>query len=141
MQDVDDSVTKASEIDLSIAEHSQENLNNLSTELLNLSSAAREHSHQITQVTEKIHKLTMEGVMAVQFEDIVTQMMDRILHKTLSLSQFFLRFMELHNDRTETNGFRRFNKRIEGMQSLLTYNSLSNLNHATEKSSQEVELF
>ncbi|PPD32639.1 MAG: hypothetical protein CTY19_10945 [Methylomonas sp.] len=141
MQDVDESVTKASEIDLSIAEHSQENLNNLSTELINLSSAAREHSHHITEVTEKIHKLTMEGVMAVQFEDIVTQMMDRILDKTLSLSQFFLRFMELHNDRNETSGYHRFNKRIEGMQSLLTHKPLSNLNNPAEKSNQEVELF
>ena len=108
MQDVDDSVTKASEIDLSIAENSQSNLSSLSNELINLSSAARHHSHHISEVTEEIHKLTMEGVMAVQFEDIVTQMMDRILDKTLSLSQFFLRFMELHNDRNETSGLHRF---------------------------------
>lgn len=141
MQDVDDSVTKASEIDLSIAENSQSNLSSLSNELINLSSAARQHSHHITQVTEEIHKLTMEGVMAVQFEDIVTQMMDRILDKTLSLSQFFLRFMELHNDRNETSGLQRFNKRIEGMQSLLTHKPLSSFNDVVEKSNQEVELF
>lgn len=141
MQDVDDSVTQAAEIDLSIAENSQSNLNCLSNELLNLSSAARQHSHHITEVTEEIHKLTMEGVMAVQFEDIVTQMMDRILDKTLSLSQFFLRFMELHNDRNETSGLHRFNKRIEGMQSLLTHKPLPTLNNAHQQRDREVELF
>ena len=140
MLDVDDSVTKASEIDLSIAENSQSNLSSLSNELINLSSAARHHSHHITEVTEEIHKLTMEGVMAVQFEDIVTQMMDRILDKTLSLSQFFLRFMELHNDRNETSGLQRFNKRIESMQSLLTHKPLPVLNNTTQKIDRETEV-
>jgi hypothetical protein len=49
--------------------------------------------------------------------------------------------MELHNDRNETSGYHRFNKRIEGMQSLLTHKPLSNLNNPTEKSNLEVELF
>jgi len=119
MDEVGEYVARATATDLSIAESSQGNLASISQELLALSTAAREHSHHITEVTEHIHQLTMDGVIAVQFEDIVTQMLDRILKKTASLGAFFHRFMELHNDRSETNGLERFNKRINGIKVLL----------------------
>lgn len=120
MEEIGASVAHAADTDLSIAEHSQHNLANLSQELIDLSATARAHSQHITDVTEKIHNLTMEGVIAVQFEDIASQMMNSILGKTGALSDFFHRFMELHNDRDETNGMQRFKKRIDGMQVLLS---------------------
>lgn len=141
MEEVGESVAKATETDLSIAESSQENLASISKELIGLSATAREHSKHITEVTEKIHKLTMEGVIAVQFEDIVNQMMDRILHKTVSLGDFFNRFMELHNDSNESSGLQRFNKRIDGMQSLLTSPTQFASEAAKGRGSVEVELF
>lgn len=119
IDEVGESVAKATETDLSIAENSQGNLTNISQDLIQLAASAREQSHKITEVTEKIHKLTMDGVVAVQFEDIVSQMMDQIHHKTQFLGNFFQRFVALHNDHNESIGLQRFKKRIDGMQGLL----------------------
>jgi methyl-accepting chemotaxis protein len=124
MDEVGESVAKATKTDLSIAENSQENLAHISKDLIQLATSAREQSHKITEVTEKIHKLTMDGVVAVQFEDIVSQMMDQIHHKTQFLSNFFQLFVALHNDHKESSGLQRFKKRIDGMQRLLI-NSVS----------------
>jgi methyl-accepting chemotaxis protein len=68
----------ATNIDMSIAEKSQRHAAaNWASELLDPdSNQAREHSDHITEVTEKMHNLTQEGVMAMQFEDIVTQMIE-----------------------------------------------------------------
>lgn len=119
MDDVGKSVAKATETDLSIAKNSQDNLANISQDLIQLAASARVKSHKITEVTENIHKLTMDGVVAVQFEDIVSQMMDQIHHKTQFLGNFFQRFVALHNDHTDKIGLQRFKKRIDGMQGLL----------------------
>ncbi len=144
MDEVGLSVTKATETDLSIAESSQENLANISNELIRISNSAREQSHHITDVTEKMHRLTMEGVMAVQFEDIVGQMMDQLHVKTQSMEDFFQRFIALHNDHKEAAGLQRFKNRIDGMQKLLntsSANSNAKAQFETTKDATSVELF
>jgi methyl-accepting chemotaxis protein len=112
-------VNQATRTDLSIAEKSQENLANIGRELLELTVTAREHSRHITDVTEQIHRLTQEGVLAMQFEDIVTQMMGRITQKTLGVGEYLHTFLRLHQDRDETDGLQRFRTRIERLQNLL----------------------
>jgi len=144
IEEVGQSVSKATDTDLSIAESSQENLANISKELIQLSISAREQSHHITEVTEKIHQLTMEGVVAVQFEDIVSQMMDQIHSKTQLMANFFHKFVALHNDHEETSGLQRFQKRIEGMQTLLIKSPTQSLSKMTMDDAYEetsVELF
>ena len=75
LQEVGVRIADATNIDMSIAEKSRTTLHDLGSELLELTGKAREHSDHITAVTEQMHNLTQEGVMAMQFEDIVTQMM------------------------------------------------------------------
>ena len=112
-------VQQATQTDLSLAEHSQENLAGLGSELMEITAKAREHSRHITEVTEQIQKLTQEGVLAMQFEDIVSQMMSRITQKTLDVGEYLHVFLRLHQDRNETDGLQRFRTRIERLQSLL----------------------
>ena len=118
LQDVGVRVESATHTDLSIAENSQENLANLGNELLELTTKAREHSRHITDVTEQIHRLTQEGVQAMQFEDIVSQMMGRITQRTLDVGSYLHRFMRLHQDRDEADGLQRFRTRIEQLRSM-----------------------
>ena len=112
-------VAEATESDLSIAERSQANLNNLGGELLELTSKARQQSKHITEITEQIEKLTHEGVLSMQFEDIVSQMMERITQKTMGVGEYLHAFLKLHHDRDEGNGVQRFRKRTERLQQLL----------------------
>jgi methyl-accepting chemotaxis protein len=112
-------VTKSTNTDLSIVESSKINLVSLSSELIELAELAKEHSHQISEITQKIHSLTNEGVIAIQFEDIVNQMMERVINRAQAISHFLHGFVSLHQDRDEVVGSERFNKRIQGLKKLL----------------------
>ncbi len=138
-------VTQATQTDLSLAERSQVTLASLGNELLELTGKAREHSRHITEVADQIQHLTHEGVMAMQFEDIVAQMMNRIAQNTLTVGQYLRTFLQLHQDREQTDGLQRFKSRIQRLESLLaeaqskTTTSMGPVTAATQSSS--IELF
>lgn len=148
LDDVGIQVSQSAKVDMSLAEKSKETLFGLGNEMLGLTDKAREHSRHITEVTEQMHRLTQEGVLAMQFEDIVTQMMSRISQKTLIVSNYLHAFLSLHQDQGEEDGLKRFKKRSERLISLLV-ESQQNLDafkndHAAMKvnaSSDDIELF
>lgn len=140
MEEVGESVAQANETDLTIAEGSQENLASLKKELAELSESARTHSRKITEVTEQIHSLTREGVMAVQFEDIVVQIMDGIVAKTSTIGGFFQEFIALHNDAHEVNALTRFGHRNQRLQDMLLSQSATAVKHR-KANDFDVELF
>ena len=141
-------IADATSIDMSIAEKSQATLHELGSELLELTSQAREHSRHITAVTEQMHNLTQEGVMAMQFEDIVTQMMDRINQRANNVGEYMHAFLALHQD-NETDGLQRFRHRSQKLVQLLVnshvksdaLHSSNAASHAKESSNGEIELF
>jgi methyl-accepting chemotaxis protein len=112
-------VTQATQTDLSLAEHSRENLANLGQELIHLTAKANDHSQHISDVTDQIQRLAQEGVVAMQFEDIVTQMMNRIALDTQNVGQYLHMFLQLHQDRDQSDGLSRFKQRVDRLKSLL----------------------
>ncbi|PPD21320.1 MAG: hypothetical protein CTY22_03645 [Methylomonas sp.] len=138
MDEVGESVEQATETDLTIAKTSQQNLQALKKELADLSASARAHSHKITEVTEKIHTLTTEGVMAAQFEDIVAQIMDGILVRTSTIGDFFQDFIALHNDADESNALNRFGRRNERLNDMLA--SARNTTAVSSKNAGNIDI-
>lgn len=132
-------VTQATKTDLSLAEHSRENLANLGQELLNMTSTAKNHSQHITEVTDQIQQLAQEGVIAMQFEDIVTQMMNRIAQDTQQVGQYLHKFLQLHQDSDQQDGLTRFKNRVTLLKTLLS--STSNVNHFHGSRDSDIELF
>ncbi|EKE16949.1 MAG: chemotaxis sensory transducer [uncultured bacterium] len=136
---------------MSIADKSRATLKDLGDELLSLTQTARQHSDHITAVTEQMHNLTQEGVMAMQFEDIVTQMMSRISQRTLNVGEYMHAFLSLHNDQGQTNGLQRFRQRSELLVQLLVNShvkadALRTHTHGATKSAEgdndgDIELF
>ena len=125
LQEVGSRIGDATNIDMSIAEKSRETLHDLGSELLELTGKAREHSSHITAVTEQMHQLTQEGVMAMQFEDIVTQMIDRISKRATHVGEYMHGFLALQND-SETNGLQRFHNRSRKLVDLLVSAQVKN---------------
>ena len=119
LQAVGERVADAGAVDMSIAERSQATLAELAGELLEVTERARQHSAQITAVTEQMHQLTQEGVLAIQFEDIVTQMITRISQRTNNVGQYLHAFLGLHLDQKEKNGLERFHGRSRALVELL----------------------
>lgn len=70
-------------------------------------------------MTERIQHLTEEGVVAMQFEDIVAQIMTGLTQKTLQIGEYLHEFQKLQQDHEEKDGLQRFQLRIERLSSLL----------------------
>jgi methyl-accepting chemotaxis protein len=95
-------VEEATNVDMSVAEKSRGTLDELGKELFDLTDKAREHSRHITEVSEQMQRLTQEGVMAMQFEDIVTQMIERIAQRTNNVGEYMHAFLSLHREQGHT---------------------------------------
>ena len=140
-------VEEAAKTDMSVAENSQATLISLGQEMLALTDKARQHSRHITEVTERMHGLTQEGVLAIQFEDLVTQRMTRITQRMLHVGQYLHAFLGLHQDQGEADGLQRFKKRSEKLVALLVdshqkSDSIKLLGNAAKNSdASDIELF
>jgi methyl-accepting chemotaxis protein len=146
LQHVGVRVAEATNADMSVAEKSQGTLTGLGGELLALTDKAREHSRHITEVTERMHSLTQEGVLAMQFEDIVTQMMDRINKKGMIVGTYLHSFLSLHNDQDQADGIQRFRRRTERLLQLMVdshsqLDSISPVSKLGASGESAVELF
>ena len=148
LQDVGVRVIQATQTDLSVVESSKANLASLGDELLEITGKARQHSSRITEVTAQIQQLTHDGVLAIQFEDIVSQMMGRITQKTINVGEYLHTFLRLHQDRDETDGLKRFKTRTERLENLLKGSQLLSkgresgvISPTANNASSDVELF
>jgi methyl-accepting chemotaxis protein len=148
LREVGNRISDTANIDMSLADKSRAMLNELGSELLELTAKAREHSAQITAVTEQMHSLTQEGVMAMQFEDIVSQMMERVGQRTANVGEYMHAFLALHQD-NESDGLQRFRKRSQKLVELLVNShvksdalrSSNSASNAKSNSDGEIELF
>jgi len=141
LDEVDVRVRQATTTDLSVADRSRENLASLGAEMVDLTGKARQHSQKITEITEQIGRLTQEGVMSMQFEDIVGQMMTRVTRKTLTVGKYLHAFLQMHQDREERDGVRRLRQRVDQLRNLLQSFDQEQLAKAVPAGETSVELF
>ncbi len=95
-----------------------------------------------------MHGLTQDSVVAIQFEDIVTQMMSRISQRTTNVGDYMHAFLALQHDK-EANGLQRFRTRSEKLVQLLVSSHTRSdaikasaaVAHAKARTNGEVELF
>lgn len=148
LREVGSRISETANVDMTIADKSRAMLNELGGELLELTAKAREHSAHITAVTEQMHSLTQEGVMAMQFEDIVSQMMERVGQRTANVGEYMHAFLALHQD-NESDGLQRFRKRSQKLVELLVNShvktdalrSSNSAQNAKSNSDGDIELF
>jgi methyl-accepting chemotaxis protein len=79
--------------------------------------------------------------MAIQFEDIVSQMMNRITQNTLNVGTYMHKFLRLHQDRDQADGLQRFKSRIQSLKSLLANSQPNDDLSKGHAQSLSVELF
>lgn len=137
-------VTEITQTDLSLAGRSQNNIAELGQELLQITDKARVHSKHMTEATDHMQRLTQEGVVAMQFEDVVTQKMGRVSEDTRAVGSYLHAFQDIHQDRQQNDGLLRFQTRIERLQQLLTQSRLGDKRQSSVTSSSsddDIELF
>lgn len=140
LQEVGSQIRKATQTDLSLTERSRQNVTSLGNELLRLTTKANGYSQTISEVSEQIQQLTQEGVMAMQFEDIVSQMMHRIAQSTIDVGKHLHAFLQLHDDQEQSDGLQRYKMRIQGLEGLLD-SMQSNLTLVGRSNTPQIDLF
>ncbi|WP_374485376.1 methyl-accepting chemotaxis protein [Zoogloea sp.] len=97
--------------DISHAASSEAKVAALGVEMRDLTTRAAEQSHRINEVSEAIHRLVMQGVLSMQFEDIVSQVLDKLRQHTDFMSRYAHGFFDAHRDVEERDGVARIQRR------------------------------
>ncbi|RDH88382.1 MAG: hypothetical protein DIZ78_00100 [endosymbiont of Escarpia spicata] len=85
---VDASVEKATNTDLSVAAKSQESVASMWDEIQGLNNKATHQSQSIAGISENIHHLVSEGIISLQFEDIVNQLLIQIADRSRKMESY-----------------------------------------------------
>lgn len=88
----------SSTMDLGVAERSRDILSSMWEELAAVNSKATQQSHRIAEISERIHKLVMEGILSLQFGDVVNQLLRQIIDRTSLLQDYTQEILLLHRD-------------------------------------------
>jgi methyl-accepting chemotaxis protein len=98
-------------------------------EMQDLTTLAAEQSRRINEVSAAIHRLVMQGVLSMQFEDIVSQLLGKLRQHTEFMSEYAHGFFDVHRDVAERDGLARIQRRNTILSELL---------HASNRSAEEI---
>ncbi|TAN49134.1 MAG: methyl-accepting chemotaxis protein [Methylococcaceae bacterium] len=98
LNNVGNLVQVSSTMDLSVAERSRDIMSSMWEELAALNSKATQQSQRIADISERIHKLVMEGILSLQFGDVVNQLLRQIIDRTSLLQDYTQEILLLHRD-------------------------------------------
>ena len=115
MGQVDTSIQQVSNLDMRVADQSRETLRQMWVEMENLNVAATEQSHHITQVSEQIHKQVLDGIVSLQFDDLVRQLLEQVQKRSEFLEHYLNGLYATQQDKEERLALQRFQKRIDNI--------------------------
>ncbi|MCB1773084.1 MAG: hypothetical protein KDI88_05670 [Gammaproteobacteria bacterium] len=113
IKSVNASVEKAANTDLSVAAQSKGNVASMWQEIETLNSRASDQSRHIAEISEKIHFLVMEGVVSLQFEDIVSQLIEQIRHRSGMIERYLHGFAAIQRGALQNLEPAQINARVE----------------------------
>jgi methyl-accepting chemotaxis protein len=116
-------------------------------ELLSLNKKAFDQSKQIECISISIHKLVMEGVISLQFDDIVRQILDKVNTQVQALNEYHHEVMSAQKEDMSIGFEHRLLEKINNMRKALSVKreSLENINTSGVQQSSvdtgEIDLF
>jgi methyl-accepting chemotaxis protein len=119
IDDVGTAVEVASGSDLGKAHASEANVRVMWEHLQMLNTQADEQSLRIHNVAESIHRLVMNGMVSMQFGDIVGQILSKLEAHQAFMREFAGGFFGAHRDIEEHDGVERIQRRNRILQNLL----------------------
>lgn len=117
---VDNSLDNAKTFDADIANKSRSHIYGMKEELINLNKNAFEQSKQIESISKSIHKLVMDGVISLQFDDIVRQLIVKINTQANALSTFHHQVMASQKENISLDFDQRLPQKITNLTQALT---------------------
>lgn len=147
IHEVDQAVTTAASTDIGQAQATESNVEAMWGGIKLLNDQTLDRSQKVSAISESIHRVVMEGVQTAQFDDLVTQIVEKLQIHSQSMAGFAHGFFEAHQDREVRQGIARLSRRIEKLNALLDSSRVHDQTIRFEAVSQsrvdagEVELF
>ncbi|MDP2752600.1 MAG: methyl-accepting chemotaxis protein [Rhodocyclaceae bacterium] len=110
------SVRDVANLDLSMADNTKDNMKHMWSEMENLNSAATRQSQHVAQVSKQIHTLVLDGIVSLQFDDIVRQLLEQVQQRTSVLENYMTSLYALRGTGLEQDGLVRFQNRIASLE-------------------------
>jgi methyl-accepting chemotaxis protein len=109
-------VAASADVDISQASMSEKNIDEMWSGMALLNDRASQQSRRINEVSEAIHKLVMDGILSMQFEDLTSQLIAKLRQHSDLMSGFSQAFYDAHRDHAEKDGVKRLEQRIETLE-------------------------
>jgi methyl-accepting chemotaxis protein len=119
IDDVGVAVDVSASTDISKARASEDNVNAIWAEMSELNARTAVQAQRINEVSESIHRLVMQGILSMQFEDIVSQVLGKLQQHTAFMRRYTQGFFDAHRDVDEKDGLTRIQRRVSTLTHLL----------------------
>ena len=116
---VGDSVRMACNTDVAAAQASERNIESMWQEMYALNSRADEQSRRITEISGNIHGLVVQGILSMQFEDMVTQLLEKISQHAGLLNGHVRAVFDSHRETVGGDALSRLDRRNQRLGSLI----------------------
>lgn len=113
------SVDVSASTDVARAKSSEAAIDNMWSEIRQVNTVATQQSHRIAELSEAIHQLVMQGILSMQFEDLVVQILGKIDEHTDYVSHFNDVFLKAHIDTAEADDLHSLTRRNQTLDKLL----------------------
>ncbi|HMV19550.1 MAG TPA: methyl-accepting chemotaxis protein [Zoogloea sp.] len=125
IDDVGRAVDVTAATDVSKARSSEASVSAMGLEMSELNARAMVQSRRISELSAKIHRLVMEGIQSMQFEDIVRQILDKLRQHTDFMGRYAHGFFDAHRDPEQREATSRIQRRVEILRQLLAQSEQS----------------
>jgi methyl-accepting chemotaxis protein len=119
MGQVGSSIKEVSNMDMGVADRSRENMRSMWGEMDNLNSAAANQSEHITDISQKIHRLVLDAIVSLQFDDLVRQLLEQVQERSELLENYMQSLHNAERDSSTTDGMQRFQARISSIENAM----------------------
>lgn len=94
MHEVGNSIHGMANMDMSIIVRSRDTMSHMQKEMDKLNTGAALQSKEISAISERIHQLVLDGIISLQFDDLVRQLLEQITLRSDILEEYILTMSE-----------------------------------------------
>lgn len=115
-----EAVAASASTDIGSARESEERAAQLWQQMSVINRHATEQAERINRLSSTIHEAVMQGMVSMQFEDMVSQLLAKVSEQTELMARYVNGVFDAHRDREQRDGIARVEKRNEVLSRLLT---------------------
>ncbi len=119
MSRVGTSIREVSDMDMSVADRSRKNMRDMWDEMDNLNAASTQQSTHITEVSQQVHRLVLDAIISLQFDDIVRQLLEHVQQRSELLEEYIMSLHNVQSDTSSVDGLQRFEMRIASIEAAM----------------------